>query len=270
MPKIGVETSPKRHERAESAGNMQIKNLLDDAHRPFNGRVIKSQVRGESDQEKENDRSESALQHAVPPFRLPHARVGARFSASQFAVCIPHSSSRYSPKSHRAVKKTTSKAIMIPRPPKLRLGSGPRSPAVTSVVAIKMGVSTGSRSSGNMSSRMRACAEIAENAVPGMAIPRLTRKKTRDSWGKSARMWTLKKPAKNGSISNSVKTRNKVLAASFAKKIAKGSLTESRSALSVSLVCSRRKQGCSISEAAKRKATHSRPGANCCDSVVVG
>ena len=83
-------------------------------------------------------------------------------------------------------------------------------------------------------------------------------------------MRTLKKPAKKGSISISVNRRNKVLAAIFAKKIANGSLTERRNALSVSLFCSRKKQGCNINDAAKRKAIQSNPGPSRCDSLVVG
>ncbi len=64
--------------------------------------------------------------------------------------------------------------------------------------------------------------------------------------------------------------RKSVLAPSLARKIAKGSLTARRKELSVSLLCSRKKQGCSISEAAKRNASQSRPGPNRRDSAVVG
>src|SRR5260370_1505124 len=52
--------------------------------------------------------------------------------------------------------------------------------------------------------------------------------------------------------------------------MANGSLIESRSALSVSLFCSRKKQGCSISEAAKRKASHSSPGPKRRASLTLG
>ena len=45
---------------------------------------------------------------------------------------------------------------------------------------------------------------------------------------------------------------------------------ERRNALSVSLVCSRKNPGCSISDAAKRKANHSNPGPKRRDSSVVG
>ena len=62
---------------------------------------------------------------------------------------------------------------------------------MASVLAIKTGVSRGKSSSGNINSRIRACAEIAENAVPGIATPRLPRNKTNTSCGKTARMCTL-------------------------------------------------------------------------------
>src|SRR5882762_11403167 len=65
-------------------------------------------------------------------------------------------------------------------------------------------------------------------------------------------------------------SRKSVLAQSFDRKIAKGSETERRNALSVSLVCSRKKPGCSISDAAKRNASHSSPGPKRRDSSLVG
>src|SRR5438105_6503156 len=80
----------------------------------------------------------------------------------------------------------------------------------------------------------------------------------------------LYKIAKIGSSSNSVNSRNKVFAASLAKNIANGSLTDSRSALSVSLFISRKKQGCSISEEANKNASHSSPGPKRLDSPAVG
>src|SRR5260370_35932385 len=76
--------------------------------------------------------------------------------------------------------------------------------------------------------------------------------------------------AKTGSSKSSVRRRNRVLAASFARKIAKGSETERRSALSVSLPCSRRKHGCNIKDAAKRNASQRRPAPNRRDSSEVG
>src|SRR5271154_103413 len=71
-------------------------------------------------------------------------------------------------------------------------------------------------------------------------------------------------------MSNSVSRRKNVLAMSFARKMAKGSLTARRRELSVSLVCSRRKHGCSISEAANKMASHRRPGPKARDSSAVG
>src|SRR5271169_1957961 len=68
----------------------------------------------------------------------------------------------------------------------------------------------------------------------------------------------------------SVRSRKSVLAMSLARKIEKGSSTASRRELSVSLDCSRRKQGCSISDAAKRMASQRRPGPNSRDSSAVG
>src|SRR5260370_30276736 len=69
---------------------------------------------------------------------------------------------------------------------------------------------------------------------------------------------------------SSVRRRNRVLATSFARKIAKGSETERRNALSVSLVCSRRKHGCNIKDAANRNASQRRPAPNRRDSAEVG
>src|ERR1700682_5401208 len=117
---------------------------------------------------------------------------------------------------------------------------------------------------------MRACAEMAESAVPAMETPRLPRKKTNKSWPRTRSTGTLYKMAKTGSISTSVKSRNKVLATSLARKMANGSLTDKRKALRVSLFCSRRKHGCSISDAAKRNANQRRPGPKRRDSVYVG
>src|SRR6266699_3988939 len=76
--------------------------------------------------------------------------------------------------------------------------------------------------------------------------------------------------AKTGNINISVRSRKKALATSFARKIANGSLTDKRNALSVSLFCSRKKHGCSIREAAKRNASQSRPGPNRRDSLAEG
>ena len=61
-----------------------------------------------------------------------------------------------------------------------------------------------------------------------------------------------------------------MLAPTFARKIANGSLTARRKELSVSLLCSRRKHGCNIRDAAKRNASQSNPGPNLRDFAVVG
>src|SRR6266403_781552 len=126
-----------------------------------------------------------------------------------------YTSNRYSPKSHTAVKKITSKAIRKASQSHRSVGFSANSAAVASVLAISSGVS-------------------------------------------------------NGSSSSSVINRNNVLAHSLERKIAKGSDTERRNALSVSLVCSRKNPGCSISDAAKRNAIHSNPGPNRRDSSRVG
>src|SRR5229473_3004989 len=143
-------------------------------------------------------------------------------------------------------------------------------PAVTSVLATRMGVRSGSRSSGKRSSRIRACAEMAERAVPAIETPRLPRKNTSTSEGSTRKTGTLYITANTGSSKSSVSRRNKVLATSFARKIAKGSETASRNALSVSLFCSRRKHGCSIKDAAKRNASQRRPAPNRRASSEVG
>src|SRR6266436_1848718 len=182
----------------------------------------------------------------------------------------PHSSKRYSPKSHNAVKKTTSNATRNPTPFHCRYGERSSSPDVTSVLAIKMGVNNGSSSKGKSSSRIRACAEIADSAVPAIETPRLPRKNTSTSQGSTRKTGTLYITAKTGSSKSSVSRRNRVLATSFARKIAKGSETERRNALSVSLFCSRRKHDCNIKDAAKRNASQRRPAPNLRDSSEVG
>src|SRR5271163_2884666 len=181
-----------------------------------------------------------------------------------------YSSKRYSPKGHNAVKKTTSKTARKATPFHCRKGFTSSSPAVTCVLATSTGVSSGSSNTGSNSSRIRACAEIADSAVPAIDTPRLPRKNTSSSWPKTRKSGRLYKIANTGSISSSVTKRKSVLAASLASKMEKGSLTESRNALSVSLVCSRKKHGCSISEAANRNASHRSPAPNLRDSVEVG
>ena len=114
-------------------------------------------------------------------------------------------------------------------------GARSKSDFVTSVLATRMGVRSGSMSKGNSSSRMRACAEMAESEVPAMEIPKLARKNTSTSQCSTGTTGTLYITAKSGSRSSSVRRRNSVFAASFARKMANGSLTERRSALSVSL-----------------------------------
>src|SRR5437868_3163945 len=181
-----------------------------------------------------------------------------------------YSSNRYSPKSHTAVKKITSNAIRKASQSQRSAGFSANSAAVASVLAISSGVSNGNSSRGSSSSRMRACAEIADSVVPVTESPRLPRNSTNASCGTTPSSGTLYSTAKIGSSSNSVINRNNVLAESLERKIAKGSDTERRNALSVSLVCSRKNPGCSISDAAKRNAIHSNPGPNRRDSSRVG
>src|SRR5437879_8193026 len=47
VSKIRIEASSKGHKRAERAGNVEIKNLLDYTHGPFDGRVIERSMRSE-------------------------------------------------------------------------------------------------------------------------------------------------------------------------------------------------------------------------------
>src|ERR1700753_1695270 len=89
-----------------------------------------------------------------------------------------HSSKRYSPKSHNAVKNTMSNATRKPMPFHKTYGERSSSAAVTSVLAIKIGVSIGNSNNGRSSSRIRACAEIDESAVPAIETPKLPRKNT--------------------------------------------------------------------------------------------
>src|SRR5262249_58428075 len=66
------------------------------------------------------------------------------------------------------------------------------------------------------------------------------------------------------------KRRQRGFAQACDKKIENGSSTDSRSALSVSLFCSRRKHGCNISDAANKNESHKRPGPNRRDSPTLG
>src|SRR5579862_787385 len=180
---------------------------------------------------------------------------------ARFHIAL-HSSRRYSPKSHNAVKKTMSNATRNPMPFHSTYGDRSSSAAVTSVQAMRIGVSMGSSNSGKSSSRIRAWAEIDDRAVPAIETPRLPRKNTSASQGNTLTTGTLYITANTGRSSNSVIIRNKVFAASFARKIANGSDTESRNALSVSFVCSRKKHGCNINDAANKNASHNSPDPN--------
>src|ERR1700722_118761 len=173
-----------------------------------------------------------------------------------------HSSRRYSPKSHNAVKNTMSNATRNPSPFHNTYGDRSSSASVTSVLAIRIGVSIGNSNNGSSSSRIRACAEIDDSAVPAIDTPRLPRKNTSTSQGNTFMTDTLYITANTGSSKSSVTIKNNVFAASFARKIANGSDTESRSALNVSFVCSRKKHGCSINDAANRNASHRSPEPN--------
>src|SRR5437016_14536520 len=112
-------------------------------------------------------------------------------SARHARYILSHSSNKYSPKSHSAVKKTTSKPAKNPSQSARSTGFASSSARVASVLAISTGVSRGRSSRGNNSSPIRACAEIAENAVPGMATPRLPKNKTSTNCRKTPRICTL-------------------------------------------------------------------------------
>src|SRR5712664_4236744 len=111
---------------------------------------------------------------------------------------------------------------------------------------------------------------MAERAVPAIETPKLPRKSTRINQPRTRRTRTLYRTEKIGSSNNSVRRRNNVFAVNLARKMAKGSSTESRKALSVSLACSRKKQGCNISDAAKKNASQRRPGPKRRDSADEG
>src|SRR6267378_4809016 len=183
---------------------------------------------------------------------------------------IIYSSNRYSPKSHTAVKKITSNAIRKASQSQRSAGFSANSAAVASVLAISSGVSNGNSSRGSSNSRIRAWAEIADSVVPVTESPKLPRNSTNASCGTTPSSGTLYSTAKIGSSSSSVINRKSVLAHSLDRKIANGSETERRNALRVSLVCSRKNPGCSISDAANRNAIHSNPGPNRRDSSRVG
>src|SRR5882757_5201839 len=180
---------------------------------------------------------------------------------ARFHIAL-HSSRRYSPKSHNAVKNTMSNATRNPMPFHGTYGVRSSSAAVNSVLAIKIGVSIGNSSSGKRSSRILACAEIDDSAVPAIETPRLPRKNTSTSQCKTPTTGTLYITANTGRSNNSVTSKNNVFAPSFARKIANGSDTDSRSPLNVSFVCSRKKHGCNINDAANKNASHSNPDPN--------
>src|SRR5215472_2334367 len=68
VPKIRIEASSKGHKRAKRAGNVEIKNLLDHAHGPFDRRVIESEVRGYGNQNEKNCRPKRTLHHSPLPY----------------------------------------------------------------------------------------------------------------------------------------------------------------------------------------------------------
>src|SRR6202041_4077109 len=76
---------------------------------------------------------------------------------SRVSTWVFHSPRRYSPKSHSAVKKTPAKTARKPIPCHFTKGSRSKSALVTSVLATRIGVKSGSISNGKSSSRMRAC-----------------------------------------------------------------------------------------------------------------
>src|SRR5258707_1889144 len=191
----------------------------------------------------------------------------------EFAMRIrlpSHSSNRYSPKSHAAVKNTTSNEVKNVSHTGDNSEGSRRSPAVASVLAIKTGARTGSSNSGRSSSRRRACAATAENTVPVVAMPMVPSARTRTSGARIGKIAMLYKTANTGSKINSTRSRNKKFAAIFPAKMLNGSIGARRSAARVSLVCSRRKDGCSMSEPAKRNASHRSPGPKRRDSEDVG
>src|SRR2546422_4257857 len=103
------------------------------------------------------------------------APAAPRSDPVRFHPCLFHSSSKYSPKSQVAVKKTTSKATKKASQVRGSSGGSASSPEVASALAIKTGVSTGKRSRGTSTSRMRACEATAENTVPTVVNPSVPR-----------------------------------------------------------------------------------------------
>src|SRR6267154_1807887 len=267
---------------------MQIKNPLHDAHGQFIRRHKESPVHRCAQQSHHRRCAQKLCHHiaaimyflALMSFALNRSELfsqqvlyyhtDSQNPGGRGVSNIIYSSNRYSPKSHTAVKKITSNAIRKASQSHRSAGFSANSAAVASVLAISSGVSNGNSSRGSSNSRMRACAEIADSVVPVTESPKLPRNSTNASCGTTPSSGTLYSTAKIGSSSSSVINRNNVLAHSLDRKIANGSDTERRNALSVSLVCSRKNPGCSISDAAKRNAIHSNPGPNRRDSSRVG
>src|SRR5947209_17475569 len=149
----GDKSDEESDETRPGAGHVEIKDPLDEAHGALGGRKEQRRVAGDPDERGNNERSD--------PVR--------------FHPCLFHSSSKYSPKSHVAVKKTTSKATKKASQVRGSSGGSASSPEVASALAIRTGVSTGNRSSGSSSSRMRACEATAENTVPTVVNPSVPR-----------------------------------------------------------------------------------------------
>src|SRR5258708_8576525 len=84
-----------------------------------------------------------------------------------------YSSRRYSPKSHNVVKKTRSNTARKPMPLHWTYSARSRSAPATSVLATRIGVSSGSSISGSFSDLIPAHAEKPQSGVPTAYIPTL-------------------------------------------------------------------------------------------------
>src|ERR1022692_1621954 len=189
-----------------------------------------------------------------------------------YLLCRPptYSSNRNPPKSHAAVKKTTSKQTSTTIGARGKSDGSARSPTVAPTLAISSGTSAGKSSKGKSNSRMRACDAIAAKTVPTVAMPNVPRSITPASGPLTPSNGTSYSTENAGSRMTSTSTRKKKFAKSFPAMIAKGSTGASTRAAIVSLVRSRVNEGCSISELAKSSAIQRKPAPNRRESAADG
>src|SRR5579862_634614 len=175
---VREENKKESNERTPPTGHVEIKDALDQSHGAFGGRGEKGRIPRE---DQENGDAQGFKPVCARRFRGRERRGDRRCVGVRH-----HSSSRYSPKSHVTVKKMMSNAASRTVHVGDRNPGSSSKPEVASALAMSAGASSGSSSRGSNSSRMRACDEMAENAVPTVArasVPRTRTNKRRPRTG---------------------------------------------------------------------------------------